>query len=192
MRIAAALAASCLLAAACAGSGSSGKPAIEFTRVPAADKGGPDTIDVIEGRVTGARPGQRIVLFSKGAVWWVQPAAKQPFTTIGADSTWKSTTHLGTEYAALLVGPEYHPPASTETLATEGEGIVASAVVPGHPSRKPPHHTVQFSGYEWLVRNAPSDRGGTKTTTPPTCGRTTAARCTSASPAKVPAGPAPR
>lgn len=34
---------------------------IEFSRVPPADKGGPDVMDVIEGRVRGAKPGQQIV-----------------------------------------------------------------------------------------------------------------------------------
>src|SRR5881409_131465 len=122
-------------------------PSIRFTRIPPADKGGPDTLDVIEGRVIGAQPGQRIVLFSKSGVWWVQPEARQPFTEIRADSTWTSSTHLGTEYAALLVDAGYRPPLSTETLPREGAGIVAVTVVPGDTSARAAHHTLQFSGY---------------------------------------------
>lgn len=77
-------------------------PSIEFTRVPLASEGGPDKLDTIEGRVNQARPGQKIVLFARGGPWWVQPLADQPFTTIQPDSTWRNSTHLGTEYAAAL------------------------------------------------------------------------------------------
>lgn len=38
------------------------EPTIEFSRVPVAAEGGPDKLDIIEGRVIGARPGQEIVL----------------------------------------------------------------------------------------------------------------------------------
>ena len=48
-------------------------PSITFTRIPPAAKGGPDVLDTIEGRVTGARPDQRLVIYSRSSVWWVQP-----------------------------------------------------------------------------------------------------------------------
>jgi len=53
-REAALAAAGLLLNTAC----SAPRPAIEFTRVPPADNGGPDAMEVIEGRVKGAKPGQ--------------------------------------------------------------------------------------------------------------------------------------
>ena len=149
-----------LLAAGCAGRHRDAGPSIQFTKIPPADKGGPDTLDVVEGRVAGARPGQRVVLFSKSGVWWVQPESRQPFTDIRADSTWRSSTHLGTEYAALLVDAGYSPPLSAETLPERGRGVVAVTVVPGDPSAQAVHHTLRFSGYEWIARAAPSDRGG--------------------------------
>jgi hypothetical protein len=152
---------SCLLWVGCQGRRSDHGSSIQFTRIPPAEKGGPDTLDRIEGRVTGAQRGQRIVLFAKSGVWWVQPEAKQPFTAIRADATWTSATHLGTEYAALLVDAEYVPPLSTEALPEAGGGIVAVATTPGDPSKRAGHHTLQFSGYEWIARAAPSDRGGT-------------------------------
>src|SRR5262245_28757076 len=99
-------------------------PRIEITTVPPAAKGGPDLLDVIAGRAVNARPGQRVVVFNHSRVWWVQPEARQPFTAIAPDGTWKSKTHLGTEYAALLVEASYVPPTSTEVLPTEGAGIV--------------------------------------------------------------------
>ena len=37
-------------------------------------------LTVIEGRVTGARPGQQIVLFARSGAWYVQPFTDQPFT----------------------------------------------------------------------------------------------------------------
>ena len=81
------------------------QPAIEFSTVPPAAAGGGATRSAISGRARGARPGQQIVLFAKGGVWWVQPLTAQPFTRIAADGSWTSTIHLGTEYAALLVEP---------------------------------------------------------------------------------------
>jgi hypothetical protein len=134
---------------------------IEITTVPPADKGGPDLREVIAGRVVGAQPGQRVVLLSRSRVWWVQPEARQPYTDIQPDSTWKNSTHLGTEYAALLVDSTYRPPVWTEVLPKEGNGIVAMTVVEGDRSRQAVRPMLQFSGYEWVVRAAPSDRGGT-------------------------------
>jgi hypothetical protein len=40
-------------------------PSIEFTRIPPAAEGGPDKLDIIQGRVTGARPGEQIVLYAR-------------------------------------------------------------------------------------------------------------------------------
>jgi hypothetical protein len=124
--------------------------------------GGPDKLDTIEGRVKGARPGQRVVLFARSGLWWVQPLAEAPFTTIEADSTWKSPTHLGLEYAALLVEPGYAPPHATDVLPTVGGGVVAVATVSGAPPGQTAARTLRFSGYDWEVRQLASDRGGTR------------------------------
>jgi hypothetical protein len=138
-------------------------PAIEFTTVPAAAEGGPDRLAVIGGRVVGAKRGQQIVLFARTGVgvWWVQPLTVQPFTAIDRDSTWKSTIHLGMEYAALLVHPGYRPPATTEVLPKPGGDVSAVAVVRGTGAfERPAAKLLTFSGYEWEVRQTPSDRGG--------------------------------
>ena len=79
------------------------QPSIVFTTVPEAAAGGSGKLGRIAGRVTGAGPGQQVVLYTKSGVWWVQPLTVEPFTTIQANSTWENTIHLGTEYAALLV-----------------------------------------------------------------------------------------
>jgi hypothetical protein len=108
------------------------QPFIEFTSVPAAGAGNSGKLNTIRGRVVGAKPGQRIVLYSYTKIettWWVQPFAYQPFTEIHADSTWKSSAHPGTLYAALLVGPEFRPPPTADRLPTEG--VLAMTITQG-------------------------------------------------------------
>ena len=107
------------------------RPSIEITKVPVADKGGMPKLDTIAGRVIGAQPGNRVVLFARSGDWYIQPFADQPFTTIEPDSTWKSSTHLGTEYAALLVESGYKPPASVDALPGVGAGVLAVVVQTG-------------------------------------------------------------
>jgi signal transduction histidine kinase len=105
-------------------------PAIEFTSVPLAGEDDPKQLYIIKGRVMGAQPGEQIVLYAKGqSTWWVQPFADHPFTKIQGDSVWNSQTHPGIEYAALLVGPDYHPQFTADVLPTEG--VLASAVSKG-------------------------------------------------------------
>jgi hypothetical protein len=135
-------------------------PSITFTKVPPAAKGGPDLLDTIEGRVSGARPGQRLVIYNRSSIWWIQPSPNEPFATIRDDSTFSVKTHLGTDYAALLVEPDHQPPATLDHLPREGASVVRLVVVPGDPKAKPLRKTLQFGGYEWTVRAAPSDRGG--------------------------------
>jgi len=117
---------------------------------------------MIEGRVIGAQSGHRIVLFAKSGVWWVQPRRDEPFTRIESDSTWKSLTHLGREYAALLVEPGYNPPTTIETLPTEGDGVIARATIQGSSPSSESATILNFSGYEWKVRSVSSERGGQK------------------------------
>ncbi len=110
--------------------GLSTRPTIEFTDVPLAGVDNPDKVSAISGRVFGARPGQQIVLYAHAKTsWWVQPFANQPFTKIQSNSEWSSTTHPGAEYAALLVGPDFHPPLTPNVLPTEG--VFASAITKG-------------------------------------------------------------
>jgi Histidine kinase len=111
----------------------SGKPSIEMTRVPRADKGGSAELATIAGRVVGATGEQQIVLFARSGAWYVQPFADQPFTKTQPDSTWSNSTHLGTEYAALLVEPGFVPPPLTAVLPNEGNGVIAVVVVEGTP-----------------------------------------------------------
>src|SRR5882672_12258841 len=108
------------------------EPSVEFTKIPVSAVGGLDNMDIIEGRVIGVRPEQRIVLYAKsGGSWWIQPFARDPlFTKIQGDSKWKNVTHLGEEYAALLVDASYYsPPQTAELLPAIGGAVAAVAVV---------------------------------------------------------------
>ncbi|MGC4051775.1 MAG: glycoside hydrolase family 16 protein [Paludibaculum sp.] len=136
------------------------EPSIEFTEIPASGFGGPKLIGALAGRVKGAKPGQKLVLYARSGVWWVQPFANLPFTSIQPDSTWKSPTHMGTEYAALLVDSDFSPSMTMPHLPTRGDKISAIARVTGTVEDArfaPPLH---FGGYDWTVRALPSDRGG--------------------------------
>jgi hypothetical protein len=152
----------CLLVAACGSPRSTVDPSIEFATIPPADTGGPAKLAPVAGRVTGARPCQRVVVFARsGDIWWVQPFRGRPFTAIEGGSTWKNSIHLGTEYAALLVDADYRPPATIGSLPERGGGIAAVARVAGTGAFVPPaRKTLAFSGYEWEVRQQPNDRHG--------------------------------
>jgi hypothetical protein len=153
----------CLLVVSCRPAPPAGKPSIVFTTVPDAAPGGAERLAPIAGRVTGARSGDQIVLFAKSSVgvWWVQPLTAEPFTAIQSDATWKSTIHLGMEYAALLVQAGYRPPATADVLPTPGAGVIAVATIKGRGEYVfPLPKRLSFSGYEWDVRQVPSDRGG--------------------------------
>lgn len=145
-------------------------PSIKFSRVPRSDGGGTETQAVIEGHVDGAIAGEQIVLFARSGsgVWWVQPFTDRPFTAIQSDLQWHNVTHLGTEYAAVLAGPGYTPPETTDRLPQKGGPVFAVATAKGEPSTHPTSRTLHFSGYEWEIRGVPSDRGGATNNYDPT------------------------
>jgi hypothetical protein len=156
-----AIAVLCCLLSGCGHPRSSSSPSIEFTTVPESDWGGSATVEKIQGYAKGFKTGQRIILLSRNGSWYIQPSIQTPFTAIGADSTWKSSVHLGTEYAALLVEPGYLLPsiATADVLPGKGGGVVAVATVRALPGLLAPKK-LRFSGYEWEVRQLPSDAGG--------------------------------
>src|SRR6202521_29350 len=81
--------------------------------------------DIIDGRITGARPGQRIVLYAKtDGRWGLCRQSGQPFANIESDGRWEASVHLGLQYAALLVDPTYDPLDKSESLPIVGNGVV--------------------------------------------------------------------
>jgi len=109
------------------------EPRIDFTRVPYPERGGSGALDMIEGRAVGAKPSQAIVLYARSGDWYIQPFVEQPLTEIQPDSTWGNPTHLGTEYAALLVDQGFTPPTVTGSLPQLGNGVAAIAISEGAP-----------------------------------------------------------
>lgn len=151
----------CIVLAVCRSSVHTQNASIEIVRTPAADPGGPVRMDYIEGRVKGAAPGAQVILYANsGNIWWVQPFANQSFTRIQPDSTWRNWTHLGVQYAALLVEPGYQRASKLAKLPTVGNGVDAVAVMKGAGATAVVPKVVHFSGFDWTVRSAASDRGG--------------------------------
>jgi hypothetical protein len=121
--------------------------------------------DTVEGRVTGARPGQRVVLYAKtDGRWGLCQQSYQPFVTVASDGRWKAKVHQGIQYAGLLVEPTYDPHEQTETLPVAGNGVVALAVVNGEGPAPvlPSPKILTFSGYEWATSAGPIFRAGSR------------------------------
>jgi hypothetical protein len=138
-----------------------GGATLHFTTVPPADEGGPEQTLPIAGTVEKAQAGQRVVLYARGGgFWWVQPFRSRPYTAIGSDGRWAGETHQGTDYAALVVDGEFRPKSRLDALPGVGGGVAAVEVVQGGPAAPPVRKQVHFSGYDWNVRSAGSQRGG--------------------------------
>jgi hypothetical protein len=77
------------------------------------------------------------------------------------DSLWQTRTHMGTDYAALLVEPGFSPPKVADELPKLGSGVVAVATVPGRASSVSlVPKKLHFSGYEWEVLQVPVESLG--------------------------------
>src|ERR1700760_2489914 len=158
----------------CHSSSKTSAPTLAFSKIPATQESHYKTDiiedrdykrDIMEGRVTGARPGQRIVLYAKtDGRWGLCHQLGQPFTNIESDGRWKASVHLGIRYAALLVDPTYNPPEQTESLPIVGNGVVALAVANGEGSAPvlPSPKILSFSGYEWTTSTGPIFRAGSR------------------------------
>lgn len=136
------------------------KPTITITQIPEANPGGTLKMAYIAGTVRGAQAGDQVVIYAHSGVWWVQPFANAALTNIQPQSVWKNSTHLGVEYAALLVEPGFHPKLSVTSLPTLGNGVLAVTSVKGVGSEAIQPKVIHFSGYDWDVESADSDRGG--------------------------------
>jgi hypothetical protein len=152
----------CVALISCHNQSTHTRPSIEFTHIPPAAQGGRERVDTISGRVINAGPKQQIVIYAHSGQWWVQPWPDHPFTPVKADSTWSTKTHLGFEYAALLVEPEYHALPIMDVAPTQGGPVALVTIVKGAGTPQfAPTGSLTFSGYDWGVRMIESDKGGT-------------------------------
>jgi len=136
-------------------------PSIEFTKIPPAAQGGRERVDTIAGRVRNARPGQQIVIYAHSGTWWLQGPQHHELISLQADSTFTIETHLGFDYAALLVDPEYHPLPTLDIEPTQGGSVAFVAITKGTGTPQfAPTGSLKFSGYDWDVRTTSSDKGG--------------------------------
>jgi hypothetical protein len=138
-------------------------PTVSFTKLPPYAEGGSSNVRQIEGRAEGARPGQRVVVYAKSGIWWVQPFAGHELTQVGSDFTWQTQTHPGWAYAALLVTEKFHPRSRMEMLPLQGGAVVALAIVEPPSISVSAGKTISFAGYEWEVRQTPNNPGNTQT-----------------------------
>ncbi len=152
----------CIALNSCQSHKANSEPSIEFTHIPPAAQGGRERVDTISGRARNARPKQQIVIYAHSGPWWVQPWPDHAFIPIKADSTWRTETHLGFEYAALLVEPDYSPLPVMDVAPTQGGSVVLVTIVKGVGAPQfDPAGSLKFSGYDWGVRMIANDKGGT-------------------------------
>jgi hypothetical protein len=135
-------------------------PSLRLLEVPAAAPGGSEPLERITGKVIEGPSGARVVTYAHNGDWFVQPFRSRPFTDVGTGGSWSAVTHLGAEYAAVLVSPGYEPPARVSDLPPVGGGVLAIAVTRGSSIPPKPPRVLHFSGYDWNVRSSPSDHGG--------------------------------
>jgi hypothetical protein len=107
-------------------------PELTITRIPRYDPaGGPETRDTITGSIRTPVPTDyRVVVYARADAWYIQPTpfAMQP---IGANGKWKTWTHTGSSYAALVVRSTYKPLTRLDVLPqVEGE-VLSRTIVDG-------------------------------------------------------------
>jgi hypothetical protein len=151
----------CIALSSCQSHQANSGPSIELTHIPPAAQSGPDRVDTISGRVRNARPEQQIIIYAHSGAWWLQRDPHHALLPIQADSTWSTDTHLGFEYAVLLVEPDYHPLAILDVAPTQGGSVALVTIVKGVGSPQlAPTGSLKFSGYDWSVRTIPNNKGG--------------------------------
>ena len=76
-------------------------PSIAITKIPSIPPGATG-LDEISGRVTGAKEGDKVVIYSLGDGYYIQPFKNDFFTDI-TDNRWSADIHGGYEYVVFLV-----------------------------------------------------------------------------------------
>ncbi|HXI23150.1 MAG TPA: hypothetical protein VNG71_04680 [Pyrinomonadaceae bacterium] len=105
-------------------------PSIQITVIPRKGSG-PDETERIAGTVSGASEEDcKVVIFAHTDTWYVQPYVVSYDTPIGKDCKWDNDTHLGFEYAALLVKKSFKTTSPIAILPNVGGSVLARTIVP--------------------------------------------------------------
>ena len=107
-------------------------PSVRIIVVPRRGKGGDEDTATIGGTASGVDFSKhKVVVYARTDKWYVQPLITQPYTNIADDGKWETDTHLGQEYAALLVKSNYPPPPQPRVLPQVGGDVLATFRVEG-------------------------------------------------------------
>ena len=107
-------------------------PSIKLTTIPPAGEGDPDKTHLIGGIAHAQDLSDcKVVVYAHTNTWYVQPTTANPYTAIGSGGNWKTSTHPGTEYAALLVKSTFKPEPTMDALPSVGGDVLAVDVEPG-------------------------------------------------------------
>jgi hypothetical protein len=110
--------------------GNDSRAVVVFLHVPSA-KGGPIT-GTIRNLDTPER--HKVVVFAKTDKWYVQPTeGVAALAAVQHDGSWATWTNPGSQFVALIVAPNYDPPAKADTPPITGTDIVAFAIVDAAP-----------------------------------------------------------
>jgi hypothetical protein len=107
-------------------------PSIRITTIPAAGEGDPNRTHLIGGVAHADNLSDcKVVVYAHTDTWYVQPTVASPYTVIGSSGNWKTSTHPGAEYAALLVKSSFKPDPKTDNLPPVGGDVLAADQQPG-------------------------------------------------------------
>ncbi len=94
-------------------------------------EGGPDTRADISGKVSGeVSRDYKVVIYARADAWYIQPTP-YAMIPIQPDDTWKSWTHTGSNYAALVVRKDYKPLTRLDVLPQLDRDVLARTIVEG-------------------------------------------------------------
>jgi hypothetical protein len=112
------------------------KPQIHISHAPPfSEEGGPIRTATLTGTVKGLDNAReyRVVCYARTTSWFIQPATDAFMTQIADDHTFSCLTHLGTQYAALIVRPGFRRKAEpiVAELPERGDDVIDLTVVNG-------------------------------------------------------------
>ena len=108
------------------------KVSITTSNLPYNPKGHPVDTVPIEGTVSGITDTSelRVVVYAFTNHWYVQPDTGEKALTKIEDGRWRTETHPGARYVALLVRQGYNPPGAPSILPTDGVLAVSNEIHP--------------------------------------------------------------